>query len=83
MDAIIIGIYGKHYQYFTKKKITAKEKSTKRVTLMPVILAKIWCMIGCSNTPLPSLTNDKLLQALPMTNDRLSKFSPNDQWPPF
>jgi hypothetical protein len=41
MDAIIIGIYGKHYQHFTKKKITAKEKSTKQVTLMPVILAKI------------------------------------------
>jgi hypothetical protein len=41
MDAIIIGIYGKHYQYFTNKKITAKEKSTKRVTLIPVILVKI------------------------------------------
>jgi hypothetical protein len=41
MDTIIIGIYGKHYQCFTKKKITAKEKRTKRVTLIPGILAKI------------------------------------------
>jgi len=27
MDAIIIGIYGKHYRYFTKKKITDKKKT--------------------------------------------------------
>jgi hypothetical protein len=50
MNTIIIGFYGKHHQYFTQKKITAKEKSTKRVTFILGILAKIWTIIGWSNT---------------------------------
>jgi hypothetical protein len=49
MDSLIIGIYGKHHQYFTQNEITAKEKSTKLVILVPGFMAKIWTMIGCSN----------------------------------
>jgi hypothetical protein len=64
MDSLIIGIYGKHHQYFTQNEITAKEKSTKLVILVPGFMAKIWTMIGCSNMtvssrhyPLPGFTD--------------------------
>ncbi len=41
MDTLIIGIYGKHYQYYTQQIIPAKGKRLQTVTLILGILAKI------------------------------------------